>query len=314
MKISIIGPGMMPIPPKGWGAVEVLIWDYYTELLKRGHEVQILNTQNSLEIIKQVNDFKPDFVHLQYDDYAHLLQYIDCKFKAATSHYGYIEQFQKHPEYHYILNNFINGDFFIFCLSEGIKKIYLELGVNPKRLVVAPNGARNDLFEYTDSPSYPNRSIYLAKIDYRKRQHVFQNIENLYFAGNCADSRFDTSKETYLGEWSKDYLYKNLTNYANLVLLSDGEADPLVTKEALIAGLGLVISEYSIANLDLNQPFIDVVPINKMDDIEYIENVIAKNRQVSIESRNNIRNYALNNHASNIIVDKYVNLIKNIMQ
>ena len=24
MKISIIGPGLMPIPPKGWGAVESL--------------------------------------------------------------------------------------------------------------------------------------------------------------------------------------------------------------------------------------------------------------------------------------------------
>ena len=28
MKLVIIGPGIMPIPPKGWGAVESLIWDY----------------------------------------------------------------------------------------------------------------------------------------------------------------------------------------------------------------------------------------------------------------------------------------------
>ena len=27
MKISIIGPGIMPIPPIGWGAVEILVWD-----------------------------------------------------------------------------------------------------------------------------------------------------------------------------------------------------------------------------------------------------------------------------------------------
>jgi hypothetical protein len=28
LKISIIGPGIMPIPPTGWGAVEILFWDY----------------------------------------------------------------------------------------------------------------------------------------------------------------------------------------------------------------------------------------------------------------------------------------------
>ena len=27
MKVSIVGPGIMPIPPTGWGAVEILIWD-----------------------------------------------------------------------------------------------------------------------------------------------------------------------------------------------------------------------------------------------------------------------------------------------
>ena len=68
MRISIIGPGIMPIPPTGWGAVEILIWDYYQELTKLGHEVQIVNTQNAQEIVNQVNSFNPDFVHLQYDD------------------------------------------------------------------------------------------------------------------------------------------------------------------------------------------------------------------------------------------------------
>ena len=27
MKVTLIGPGIMPIPPTGWGAVEILIWD-----------------------------------------------------------------------------------------------------------------------------------------------------------------------------------------------------------------------------------------------------------------------------------------------
>ena len=39
MKISIVGPGIMPIPPTGWGAVEILIWDQKLALEKLGHQV-----------------------------------------------------------------------------------------------------------------------------------------------------------------------------------------------------------------------------------------------------------------------------------
>ena len=37
MKIALIGPGIMPIPPDGWGAVESLIWDYALELTDLEH-------------------------------------------------------------------------------------------------------------------------------------------------------------------------------------------------------------------------------------------------------------------------------------
>ena len=60
MKIALIGPGIMPIPPPGWGAVEILIWDYYKELTTQGHQVEIINTKNTNEIITQVNSGKFD--------------------------------------------------------------------------------------------------------------------------------------------------------------------------------------------------------------------------------------------------------------
>ena len=76
MKISIVGPGIMPIPPTGWGAVEILIWDSKNALEKLGHEVQIVNTQSPVEILQQINSFRPDFVHVQYDDFIELCPYI----------------------------------------------------------------------------------------------------------------------------------------------------------------------------------------------------------------------------------------------
>ena len=149
--------------------------------------------------------------------------------------------------------------------------------------------------------------MYLAKIDYRKRQHVYQNIPDLYFAGGCHDDRFNTDNPRYLGHWSKSTLYDSLTDYANLVLLSDGEAHPLVCMEALSAGLGLVISEPAAANLDLDLPFIDVIPNDKLDDVSYVEKTIINNRKISISNRNKIREYAVNNHNwENVVENIYV--------
>ena len=43
MKLCLVGPGIMSIPPVGWGAVEILIWDYYNELKKQGYDITIIN-------------------------------------------------------------------------------------------------------------------------------------------------------------------------------------------------------------------------------------------------------------------------------
>ena len=75
MKISIIGPHS-PIPPIGWGAVETLIWDMKLSLDELGHEVQIVNIGDPQEIIRRVNSFSPDFVHINYDDWVFLYPYI----------------------------------------------------------------------------------------------------------------------------------------------------------------------------------------------------------------------------------------------
>ena len=57
-KIALIGPGIMEIPPKGWGAVEILIWEYYQELKRLGWDVDIINTPKTEEIIKNLLEDK----------------------------------------------------------------------------------------------------------------------------------------------------------------------------------------------------------------------------------------------------------------
>jgi len=300
----------MPIPPTGWGAVEILIWDYYQELSKLGHEVQIVNTQNLQQIAEEVNSFNPDFVHLQYDDLYQVLDWISCPNKAATSHFGYLEvPHHLLGGYERIFRGFLNGNFKIFCLSEGIRQVYLNGGADPSRLYVTPNGARSDLFEYYDSAEFPDKSIYLAKITDRKKQYIYQGLDFVHFAGNQEDYRFDYSRSNYLGEWTKDILYRDLSKYSNLVLLSDGEAHPLVCCEALICGLGLVISEYASGNLDRSLPFIEIIPNDRLNDIDYVSERIRKNQEVSNSMRSEIRSYGLNNFDWSKLVKEYVETI-----
>lgn len=291
MRITLIGPGIMPIPPTGWGAVEILVWDTKLALEKLGHQVQIINTKDAKQIINDINSFRPDFVHVHYDEFIPIVPYIQYPC-AITSHFGYLERPQMFNGYINVANEFVRVKPNIFCLSRGIQKIYNVMFDIPRdNTYVTPNGVNIDEFNYVDDPEYPDRSIYLAKIDYRKRQHLFQSIDSLWYAGNLADDRFNTSKN-YLGEWSKDRLYNELTEYGNLVLLSDGEAHPLVCMEALAAGLGVVVCEWGKANLDTEKEFITVIPEDRINDIEYVEQEIVKNREYSIKHRDEIREYS----------------------
>ena len=315
MKIAIVGPGIMPIPPTGWGAVEILIWDQKLALEELGHEVRIVNTASPIDILKEINQFRPDFVHVQYDDFVELCPYIQYP-NAITSHFGYLEQPNKWDYYGpRVASKFAQIKPNIFCLSPGIKDIYeKEMGIPSDQLFVTPNGVNVDKFKFEKLPLTEDmtKSIYLAKIDYRKRQHMFQSIQSLWYAGNNADPRFDTSNN-YLGEWSKETLYNNLTNYGNLVLLSDGEAHPLVCLEAFAAGLGVVISQWAAANLDLDKDFITVIPDDKIGDMEFVDGELVRNRYYSVNHRPEIREYAESFSWTKVVEKYYVPAMEKII-
>ena len=316
MKIVLIGPGVKPIPPKGWGAVESLIWDYYINLKKRNNNVIIINEKKRETIIKKCNDENADIVHIMYDDHILLVPYLRCKNILYTNHFAYIT----HPNFKekyksYYLNFFkkaieYKNKIYIFAISQKIIETFVNDGFPKEKIFLIHNGAREEEFNYNEKCNKPNNSIYLAKIEKRKRQHVYQNIKSIEFAGNYHDSSFNTNLPNYLGEWTKPVLYKNLTNYANLILLSDGEADPLVTKEALISGLGVVVSECASANLNKNLPFIDIIPNNKLNDLNYVNNIIETNRNNSIIRRSEIRKYAIDKFSWKNVIDLYLKTIK----
>ena len=312
MKIALIGPGIMPIPPEGWGGVEHLIWNFYLQLKKVGDEPYILNIKNLNEIVSTLNEQDFDAVHLHYDQYANIMPYLKCRKQMITSHYPYLED--PEPQYVFLYDLLKGTGSHIVSLSDRIKDEFVRREIPEKDVSVLPCGIDTDLYSLDEEDVlYPDRSIVVGKIEPRKRQaHLQKHDLNIDFIGNNADPSFDISDPCYLGEQSKQDIMDNLTAYANMVLLSSGEAHPFVCLEGMAAGLGLVLSEQSTANLDLSQPFITVIPDNKMDDFDYLKEKIEENRKVSLGMRKEIREYCYTNFDWGNIIKKYKKIIESI--
>ena len=63
MKIVQINPGLIPIPPNSWGAVEKIIWYYKLELENKGHQVDI-------RYINEIQKGDYDIVHVHMANHA----------------------------------------------------------------------------------------------------------------------------------------------------------------------------------------------------------------------------------------------------
>lgn len=310
-KICLVGPGIMSIPPKGWGAVEILIWDYYLQLKKMNIDVTIVNkiTKNNFEqrninspyikeLINEINSGNYTFVHIHYDVLFHIADYLNCKV-GLTSHYPYINKKEKHKNdmFENIFNIMINTNHINFMLSEK-DKIFLEK-YGAKNCYMLENGVNKDVFSFYTKPKY-DKTIYLGKISKRKRQHIYCNLKNLDVIGPGGKHL-----KNWKGVWSRDEVYKNLSNYGNILLISDGEADPLVIKEALICGLGVVVNETSSKNLKEND-FITIIEESKINDLAYIQKKIDENRNKSMLMRNEIVKYGEENFGWDILMKKYL--------
>ena len=312
MKIALVAGGHLPIPPKGWGGVEHLIWNFHNQLKKIGDEVSIINTTNLDEIVEKLDSDNFDAVHLHYDQYANLMPHIKCNKRMVTSHYPYLEN--PEPQYTFLYDLLNRSESHIVCLSDRIEKEFLYRGSDSTNVSILPCGIDVDLYSIDEeNVLYPDRSVVVGKIEPRKRQAFLQKKNlNIDFIGNNTDPNFDINDSCYYGEQSKQDIMDNLTSYANMVLLSSGEAHPFVCLEAMASGLGLVLSEQSTANLDLNQPFITVIPENKLYDTDFIRKEIEANRKTSLSMRKEIRQYCYDNFDWCVIIEKYKEIINKL--
>ena len=295
--------------------MESVIWDYKTWLEKLGHKVVIINTKDQREIVAEINRRRPDVVHLHQHHLAGILDKIHAPVKIFTSHSG--DRINKQVTLRFLrehLVQYLKDGLFVFVLSPVWRKVFLDCGYNPAEVFVTPNGADHRRFRFRKTPLHENRSIYLGVVNRGKRQSLYQAIDSIDFAGpytdeENADERFDITRENYLGEWTREHLYEHLSDYANLVILSKVEvAAPLVVLEALVCGLGVVVSSAASANLDTQLPWISVIPDEKITDVAFVEAEIVRNREISLRHREQIREYGIENFSWEKLIPRYADL------
>jgi len=311
MKILIISTGIGPWPNDGWGACENLTHELSNCLKDLGHSVFIYHSPDNSRLKGFITSCMPDIVHCEYDDYIHWLIPLKLEFPNVefrfTNHYAYLTNAQMRSSTGYVryFNDAIAATKLgiqFYCLSPEIASEFVRCGADPANIRVFHNGASSSIT--FNAISVKNKAVCLAKIERRKGQQYLTDM-NVDFAGPIHDTWIPLQNDQYVGHWSRKNTFERLTDYSALVLLSDGEAHPLVVCEAMMAGLSLVISRVASANLDTAKPWIHIVEESEFTNKEQISKLIDEAIRNNSQYRNDIRNYALENFSWDSIAKKY---------
>jgi len=140
MHITQVTPGVISIPPNGWGAVEKIIWEYKLNIEKLGHQCDI-------KYLNDIDITKTDIVHIHMANLA---------IEAANRGIPYVFSLHDHHVVHHgkdsfrykenleamkrSVISFTHAEFLVDFFEETDKLFYLSHGVNseyfvPKKLI-----------------------------------------------------------------------------------------------------------------------------------------------------------------------------------
>ena len=302
-KILIIAPGLVPIPPTDWGAVEQIIYETAPIYANAGLEVYILNSK-SKKLWKQVSKFEFSAILSHSDSDVGKIRKLWPKTPiVSVIHYGFAAFPELwHKSFKRTMHRMFKSDF-IVALSpaiEGMLKGYFQ----PDKIILSPNGSALNIVE--DLPSKIDKFLVLGKVEERKRQYEIWNFSKKWnleidFIGPIVDQRVlsevkinPEAGKFFLGPRNRKELASLFSNYKGLLLLSAGEADALVLYEAQLAGLPIFCTRAALGSQDETLPWIFV--LNENTNLSEIK-VLLQNMQVS---KSDIRHYASKNYNWNI--------------
>lgn len=141
MRIVQVTPGVIPIPPNGWGAVEKIIWEYKLSLEKAGYKTDILYTDD-------VKNQPGQIVHVHMANLAHILHSrgIDYVFSLHDHH---VEYFGKDSECYKTNYEAIKNAKLAFVHAKHL----VEYFDNLPNIVYLPHGASLEDYKFFDRSS-----------------------------------------------------------------------------------------------------------------------------------------------------------------
>jgi glycosyltransferase involved in cell wall biosynthesis len=305
-RLCLVASGKIPIPPPGWGAVELVIWHTKLAMEARGWTVDILNANRKwvpwLLLMRWLRGRRYDWVYVHNEmacpGVARLEPLLGYR-QVALSHSGFDDPAE------------IPTTKWFRKLSACRRHVVLtselreHLTADPANRVVAiPNGVGVERFRQHAEGN--GRAICLGQIGVRKRQATLAALvrpEILDFVGPL-DPKAPVEahlppEASWLGTWTREQVATEIGRYSALVLISESEAQPLVCIEALACGLSVVGSPAALRGLDLSQPFVTLVERDE-DVAAAVRNAVRGNPSV----RDLARTYARENFAWPIIAER----------
>ena len=146
MKVTHVTPGLITIPPNGWGAIEKVIWNYHLNLLNRGHESEI-------KYLNEV-DLNSDIIHIHVANLA--LEAHERGIPYIFSlHDHHVVEYGRDSELYKKNLDAIKHSIISFCHAEFIVDYFVETD----KLFYLSHGVDTEFFNYDETVKLQNHKL-----------------------------------------------------------------------------------------------------------------------------------------------------------
>jgi autotransporter strand-loop-strand O-heptosyltransferase len=146
MKITHVTPGLITIPPNGWGAIEKVIWNYHLNLLEMGHESEI-------KYLNEV-DRNSDIVHIHVANLAIEAHNMGIPY-IFSLHDHHVVEYGRDSELYKKNLDAIKHSIISFCHAEFIVDYFVETD----KLFYLSHGVDTKFFDYDRTIGLDNHKL-----------------------------------------------------------------------------------------------------------------------------------------------------------